>query len=86
MKILCRVALGFRMLFDYLFSLIESLFNEHKLVRRAIVLFAMYEIDYAVRISLPRLNEGNLVASLLGVIGILATALAFYTIERNRDA
>ena len=85
MKILCRLAKGIRLTFDYILDMIESMFNEHKLVRRSIVLFAMYEIDYALRASLPRIVEGNLVTALIAVIGILSTALAFYTIERNRD-
>lgn len=85
MKIISKLANSIKLIFNFFLDLIESLFNEHKLVRRIIVIFAMYEINFAVQDSLPRLNDGNLVTALLGVIGILSTALAFYTVERNRD-
>ena len=82
---LCRIASGITLFINWIISLIGSLFNEGKFVRRSIVLFAMLEIHKAVGTSLPRLDDGNLVTALIAVIGILSTALAFYTVERNRS-
>ena len=84
MSLLCKIANGIRLSMTWFIDIIDGIFNRGKLVRRIIVIFAIYEINYAVQESLPRLDDGNLVTALMGVIGILATVLAFYTVERNR--
>ena len=85
MKILCRIASGIRMSFDWFMSMIDALFNEHKFVRRVIVFWAMLIISWAVLHVIPRLNDGNLLTAFSFVIGLLATMIAFYQWIRNKD-
>ena len=71
--------------FDFIMSLVDDLFNEHKLVRRTIVFWSMLLITWAVLSSIPRLDGGHLLSALLGIIGILGTAITFYQWSRNQD-
>lgn len=83
--ILCRIANGITRSFEWVISLINSLFNEGKAVRRLIVLFALYEIHYVIHFEMPRLEGTDLQIVIIAVIGMLATGLGFYIKDRNVD-
>ena len=82
---LCRIANGISLTVKWIIAIVGSLFNEGKLVRRSIVFFAMCEIHYVIHYQMPRLDGVYLQIVIIAVIGMLATVLAFYTNERNRD-
>ena len=82
---LCRIAETFRLIFDWFMAMIDSLFNEHKFVRRFIVFWAVAIITWAVLHALPRLETGNLLTAFGLVVGILATVIGFYQYLRNKD-
>ena len=85
MKLLCRIASGIRLTFDWFMSMIDALFNKHKLVRRTIVFIAMALITFTVYTIIPKLDGGHAVTALATVIGILTPVLAFYKWQRDKD-
>lgn len=85
MKLLCRLANGIRLTFDWLMSMFDALFNKHKLMRRTIVFWAMLLITWAVLNSMPRLEGGHLLSGLIAIIGILGTAITYYQWSRNQE-
>jgi len=66
---------------------IERLFNEHKLVRRTLVAWAVYEIHRIISHMIKIITEVTTpVASVIGaIIGILSTVLVFYIKSRELD-
>lgn len=83
--ILCRIATGITLGFNWFISLFGSLFNAGKMVRRSIVYFAMYEIHFVIHSQMDRLEGLYLQIVIIAVIGMLATVLHFYTTDRNQD-
>ena len=82
---LCRIAKGIRLVFDWLMSMVDALFNKHRLVRRIIVFIALALITFSVYVIIPKLDGGNAVTALGLVIGILTPVLAFYKWQRDKD-
>ena len=66
-------------------SMVDDLFNKHKLVRRMIVFVALGLIAFTVYVVIPKLEGGHAVSGLVAVIGILGTAIGFYQWLRNKD-
>ena len=68
-------------------SWVECLFEEHKLVRRSLVFWAIFEINRLVTHIIAITTEVTVpVASVVGaIVGILATVLVFYIRSRELD-
>jgi hypothetical protein len=66
---------------------IEALFETHKLVRRSLVMWAIYEIHRIITHLISVITEVTTpVASVAGaIIGILSTVLVFYIRSRELD-
>lgn len=66
---------------------VECLFEEHKLVRRTLVAWAIYEIHRLISHMIAVITEVTTpVASVVGaVVGILSTVLVFYIRSRELD-
>jgi len=66
---------------------VECLFEEHKLVRRSLVFWAIFEINRLVTHIIHITTEVNAaVASVVGaIVGILSTVLVFYIRSRELD-
>jgi succinate-acetate transporter protein len=82
---LCRVANGIRLFFDFIFSFVDSLFNEHQLIRRTIVIWSLLIITWCVYIIIPKLEQGHSVTALGMVIGVFSSVTAFYIYLRDKD-
>lgn len=85
MNILKIIGKPIREIFDFIFGLFDSLFNEHKLVRRTIVFVALGLISWTVYTVIPKLEGSHAVTALISVIGILGTAIGFYQYLRGKD-
>jgi len=85
MKILCRLAKGVRLTFDWLLDMIDSLFNEHKLIRRTIVIWSLLIISWATYQIIPKLEQGHSVTALGMIIGVFSGVTAFYIYLRDKD-
>ena len=68
-------------------NFVESLFETHKLVRRTLVAWAIYEIHRLISHVISVVTEVTTpVASVVGaIIGILSTVLVFYIRSRELD-
>ena len=66
---------------------IERLFNEHMLVRRLLVFWAASLITWVIITVFTNLDQinGHVVTALSIVVGLLATAIAFYKWQRAQD-
>lgn len=66
---------------------VECLFEEHKLVRRTLVAWAIYEIHRIISHLISVITEvSSPVATVSGaIIGILSTVLVFYIRSRELD-
>ena len=66
---------------------IESAFEDHKLVRRALVIWAVWLITLVVlrAIQLATVIDTATAAMIGSIIGILATVTAFYIKSRELD-
>ena len=69
------------------FKFFDALFEEHKLVRRTLVAWAIYEIHRLISHLIYVIDTvDTAVASVVGaVIGILSTVLVFYVRSRELD-
>ena len=66
---------------------IDRLFNEHMLVRRLLVFWAMSLITWVILVvftDLPSIN-GHVVTAMSLVVGLLATVIGFYNYQRRLD-
>ena len=74
-------------MFARLFGWIERLFNQHMLIRRTIVVWAMWLITIVVLRATAVITEINAaVVSLVGtIVGILTTVTVFYVRMRELD-
>jgi len=70
-----------------MFDWIDRLFNEHKLVRRGLVIWAVWIITWVVVTVFKQLSLITAPVATFGgvVIGMLATVLAFYQWSRDKD-
>ena len=70
-----------------MFDWIDRLFNEHKLVRRGLVIWAVWIITWVVVTVFKQLSLITTPVATFGgvVIGMLATVLAFYQWSRDKD-
>ena len=70
-------------------AFVHRLFNEHRLVRRLTLLWAVWLITVVVlRVTEPevlKLVSQPVANIVIGVIGILATVIAFYQHHRSKD-
>ena len=68
-------------------NLIEALFEDHKLVRRLLVIWAICLITYTVTKGVDMIQILDTPAStfLIAIVGILATVTAFYIRSREMD-
>ena len=66
---------------------IEALFEEHKLVRRFLVFWAVWLITYVILIAVEKITVIDVPAASMisAIIGILATVTAFYIKSREID-
>lgn len=66
---------------------IERLFNEHMLVRRVMVFWAMSLITWVILTVFTDLDKisGNVVTAMSLVVGLLATVIGFYNYQRRLD-
>jgi len=69
-------------------GLIDRLFNQHKLVRRVVVAWALWLITLVVLrfVSLMSTIDTATVSGVGTIVGILTTVLAFYIKSRQLDA
>lgn len=66
---------------------IDRLFNEHMLVRRFMVFWAMSLITWVILTVFTDLDKinGHVVTALSIVVGLLATVIGFYNYQRRLD-
>ena len=66
---------------------IEALFEEHKLVRRLLVIWALWLITYVVLDAVDKVKQidGSAAAMISTIVGILATVTSFYIRSRELD-
>lgn len=66
---------------------VDRLFNKHKLVRRGLVIWAVWLITVVVLRVVDKITEVNSSVQfiVLGVIGILTTVIGFYQWSRGKD-
>lgn len=66
---------------------VECLFEEHKLVRRLLVFWAVTLISWVILRVIPIVNEINAASASMisAIIGILATVTGFYIRSRELD-
>ena len=69
-------------------GLIDRLFNQHKLVRRVVVAWALWLITLVVLrfVSLMSTIDTATVSGVGTIVGILTTVLAFYIKSRQLDS
>lgn len=74
---------------DIRMNIIHALFEKYKFIRRAIVIWACWLITVVVlRVTEPDVIpwvNGAMATIVTGVIGILATVIAFYQGSRDKD-
>lgn len=68
-------------------ALVEALFEDHKLVRRVLVFWAVWLISMVILryVDLMTTLDTATVAGVSTIVGILATVLAFYIRSRELD-
>jgi hypothetical protein len=66
---------------------VESLFEEHKLVRRLVVLWAVGLITFVIYVTFSDLTllTASVAAAVGTVVGILSVVINFYTRSRELD-
>ncbi len=70
---------------DWILSIIDALFNKHKLVRRTIVFWAMALVSWSIIIVLPKLEGVTAKDALVIIIGLLTVVIGFYKYLRDKD-
>lgn len=66
---------------------LDRLINKQKAIRRSVLIWAMYLVTHVTLIvfqNLPLITT-SVVAAYTLVVGLVATAIAFYTQGRNKD-
>lgn len=65
-----------------------SLLEDHKGIRRGLVIWSAYLITWVVERVFSDISKinGDVVAALTAVIGMLSTSIAFYHWSRQKDA
>jgi len=67
-------------------SFFDRLFNKHKFVRRAVVVWAILAISWTMYVIIPSLETDGSKTTVLGiVIGLLASAIGFYKWSRTKE-
>ena len=66
---------------------VEALFEDHKLVRRLLVLWAVWLITVVVLNAIGKISNIDAAAATMvgSIVGILATVTAFYIRSRELD-
>ena len=85
MKILCRIAQGFRMFFDWIFDMFDALFNKHKLMRRGIIAWLLGTLSYLMYRMLPVITPDQLMSLYSQMLGMFGAFTGFYIYLRNKD-
>lgn len=68
-------------------AFVDRLFNRHKLVRRGLLLWAVWIITYSIQsyFQVVAFTDGSVATVMTAIIGILGVVIGLYQWSRMRD-